>query len=188
MAPRYSSKSETKSVDESFTFELSDADQKLLDRLESHLEIDEHALDEALQDQAQHFYEVSKNLNLLSSRRDAAKQYLKELESRVYLSIKDDARVEEAKISEKELEHRCNIHPKIVMQTETLLRLSHAVGVFAALKDAFIQRNYMAKEMAGLYVANYFTSESTTGGDVSRIKDRYASEAREAMNKARRKA
>jgi hypothetical protein len=172
--------------------------------LETSLAIDEHALEEALRDQPETFYKVSKALALVVSRRDAAKQALADAEATADLEIRDDAREEEVraaresvrakdksaaapskvKLTEGEVRARVMLTPGVLAARDRLTALSEEAGKLSALKEAFQQRSYALKDLTALYIANYYTATEHTSGDGT-LKDRSARDARAAMHAAR---
>lgn len=165
---------------------IDEDDQSLLNRLEKGLRIDEHALDEALMDQPDLLYDVSKHLALLISRRDAAKQELATVEAWVDGVLRRAAREQDSKSTEAEIKARLRVDSRVVEATEVYLRLSHAAGQFAALKEAFQQRGYALKDLVALHLASYYGEVSVRGPGVGDVKNMRADQARRGMNELRR--
>jgi hypothetical protein len=155
--------------------------------LEAGLHIDENGLDDALMEQTELFYRVSKEYSLLVSRRDAAKQNVDEVKAEVDLQYRQDARNENEKVTEKEIEAKVRMDKDVVAAIDAHLKLNRAVGVYGALKEAYQQRNYVLKELSGLYVANYY-GDVTHSSAKSAMLERRGDQARRAMNEARRGA
>lgn len=154
--------------------------------LEESLRIDEYALEEALRDQPEMFYRVSKALALEISRRDAAKQAHQDAEFKADLSIRARAEEQGKKMTESEVRSRVNQSDDVVFKREELLRLNERVGLLSSLKEAFQSRSYALKDLVGLYVSNYYSaSEHTSGSGV--VRDRAAADARARMNEERRR-
>lgn len=160
------------------------AELKRLEELEPGLQIDEHALDEALQEQPDLFYRVSKDLALLTSRRDAAKQNVSEVEAQVDLEVRSGAAKRDEKIPEREVDAQKRLHPKVKAAVAQMLQLNSAVGQLAALKEAFQQRSWVLKDLVGLYIANYYSDKSQSG-DESRFKEHKADRIRARMHSQR---
>lgn len=153
--------------------------------LEDALRIDEHALEEALRDQPSLFYRVSSAYALQISRRDAAKQALADAEASADLTVREEARENDRKINEGEIRSTVQTEPDVMKARKRFSELSEAVGKLGALKEAFQQRSYALKDLAGLYIANYYTaSEHNAAGNVMR--QQTADTARRVMNEARR--
>ena len=153
--------------------------------LEKGLQIDEHALDDALLTHSDQFYRVSKQLTLLISQRDAADQEKKEIEARVDAQLRHDAEVTETKTTERQIESDKRRDKVVIKATEQLLELNKHVGQWQALKEAFLQRSYMLKAMCDLYVAGYFGANMDSAS--SRMKEHDADANRREMDRLRKK-
>lgn len=157
---------------------------------EGNLAVDENALDEALQGQVFSFYEVSKRLSLQISRRDAAKQHLQTVESRVDRRIRkriaEGTDKADKRLTEKGVESERNTHVDVVEARDLLLRLNHGVGVLTALKDAFQQRSYVLKELAQLFIANYY-GDASLGASDRQVTEHKANIARRQMSEERKR-
>lgn len=157
-----------------------------LRELEDALRIDEHALEKALCDQPELFYCVSRAYALEISRRDAAKQALQDAEAETDLRIRDQARRDDQKITEGEVRATIQIDGRVTQAQAHLARRNEWVAKLGALKEAFQQRSYALKDLAGLYVANYYTASDHNAASGA-VRTRDAAEARARMNEARNK-
>jgi hypothetical protein len=157
--------------------------------LENGLRIDEHALDEALVQQPDLFYRVSKQLALLISRRDAKKQELAEEEAKADAETRETALKRKDKVTEAEVKSMTRLDPGVIKVSGELLHFSRLVGELSALKEAFQQRSYVLKDLVGLYVAGYYGSNqdgsSRRPNAHNILRQHQASEAREVL-RARR--
>jgi hypothetical protein len=155
-----------------------------MDVTEKDLRIDEHALEEALLDQPSLFYHVSREVALLVSQRDAAKQELQEIEALVDAEIRHDFEVSGDKITEKQVESAKLLDKRVKIAKRKLSELNEQLGLASALKEAFSQRAYALKDLVALYVANYYGQD--TERPARQTKDVDSRIAKEAMNKHRR--
>lgn len=153
--------------------------------LEAALAIDENALNEALIQQPDAFYRVSKKLALKASQRDAQKQALQEEEAyadeRARESIPDGER-----ITDTAVKAIVRLDKKVLEANSLLLKLNREVGLLQALKEAFSQRSYVMKDLVSLYVANYY-GDSSGGRSETHLKNKRADENRTAMGEERRR-
>ncbi len=156
-------------------------DNDLLDKLHAQLDIDPHALDEALLQQPNNLFAVSEALSLWVSRRDAQKKYLAEAESRAERAIRHNAE----KITVKEVEAGVQLDKDVRAAQDDLIRFNHTAARFSNLKEAYQQRGYALKELVSLYLANYYASNSEQGRGASMIKDRAARDARDVVHQER---
>ena len=156
-----------------------------LRELEAALRIDEHALEKALRDQPVMFYRVANAYALEISRRDAAKQALQDAEAEADLNARDRARRADQKITEGEIRATIQTDGQVAQAQAALARRSERAAKLAALKEAFQQRSYALKDLAGLYVANYYTA-SEHNALPNAVRDRGATETRTRMNEVRK--
>jgi hypothetical protein len=143
-----------------------------IDYLESKLAIDEHALDEACVQQPDLFYRAAKSYALCVSQRDAAKQALSEVEARADSQIRHDGEVAGDKLKEREVESMVLLDRDVMAAKRVLAELNERVGILGALKEAYSQRGYVIKELAGLWVAGYYseTSASASNQDIQTMR------------------
>jgi hypothetical protein len=156
-----------------------------IEELEQGLLIDEDALDEALFQQPDLFYRVSKQLALSVSYRDQTKQEKEDTEARVDAQLRHDAEIDDEKITEKEIESQKRLNKDVQKAARELLRLNKEVGSLTALKESFQQRSFVLNKLVDLYTAGYF-GDANHSRTVSKVKDYDHHQARQAMNKIRR--
>ena len=156
-----------------------------LRELEAALRIDEYALEKALRDQPVMFYRVANAYALEISRRDAAKQALQDMEAEIDLDVRDRARKGDQKITEGEIRATVQIDGRVAQAQAALARRNEGVARLTALKEAFQQRSYALKDLAGLYAANYYTASEQNAASGA-VRSRDATEARARMSEARR--
>ena len=130
----------------------------LISELKKGLKIDEHALDESLVRQADLFFRVSREVAILTSRRDAMKQELATTEAQADLDIRKGAAKNEDKFTEGEVKARIRLHKDVKEVQNELLELNSWLAQFTALKEAYSQRSYVLKDLVALFIANYYGS------------------------------
>jgi hypothetical protein len=157
-----------------------------IEDLETGLQIDEYALDEALVAQPEYFYRVSKKLALTVSQRDAAKQGLAEEEARCDGQFREDAAREKEKLTETEVKNLIRLDKEVIKQQEQLNRLNREVGLLTALKEAYQQRSYVLKDLTSLHIANYYTNTDGAPSGRAALRDHTAQVAKAGMNRMRR--
>lgn len=156
-----------------------------IEDLEPGLAIDEHALEEALQQQPDLFYRVSKALALLISERDEAKMELQTVEAEIDMEIRREAMDNDEKVTVGEVEARRRIHKKVVAANLRLIDFNKQVGQYSALKEAFQQRSYVLKSLSELYIANYYGDVQSSSG-TRHMRDATAEATREDIGRRRR--
>lgn len=157
----------------------------ILESLERGLTINEHALEEASRDQPEFFYRVSKELAMLISRRDEAKQDLAAIEAEVDLDIRREASDNNEKTTEGEVAARRRVDKRVVAAQANLNYFSGWVGQYAALKEAFQQRSYALNHLIELHLSSYFGEVKGPSNKFS-LRDVAADRARRSMANARR--
>lgn len=130
--------------------------------LEAALRIDEDGLDEALTEQPELFYRVSKAYAIEASRRDAAKQAVQDAEAEADVDARADVADQGKKTTETEIKALVQTDKRVVAARRRFAELAESTAKLAALKEAYQQRSYALKDLAGLYVANYYTASEHT--------------------------
>lgn len=130
---------------------------------EKHLAIHKYQLDDDIEDQANLFFEVAQRASEAMALRDGAKTELEEIEARLYLTIREDETNAGRKVTEAMLSHMVSLSSPYTKKKEAFDAAKHEVDRWNVLKEAFVQRGFMLKEMAGLYVAGYFAEFSVKG-------------------------
>lgn len=153
--------------------------------LEQALQIEEHALDEALMTQPDAYYRVSRQVALTTSLRDEAKQALQEIEARIDLGVRREAYDNEDRVTEKEVEARKRVHRDVIAARNTLNDLESHLLECVALKEAFQQRSYMLREMVQLHISRHYSGTEETPRN--RYLDKQADEVRREANQMRRR-
>ena len=162
-------------------------EEEQIEFYERNLVIDPDALDEALLLQPTAFYAVARQLSLLTSRRDAAKQDLAVVEATADADFRDDAAKRGDKITEREIESLKKRDGKVIEATRDLHILNQRVGEIGALKEAFGQRGYVLKDLVALHLAQYYGDPAHSSAGSS-MKTAVANSTRKKMNQARREA
>ncbi len=126
-----------------------------VERLEKALKFDKNRLDDALEEQAGIFHEIADELAIQISRRDQAKKHVTDLESETIVEIKSDAREEDKKITDKEVEALTQLEEGVIQASKTLAELNLIVGRLSALKESYVQRSYALKDLVALQINQY---------------------------------
>lgn len=138
---------------------VSEAHREFVEQYEEGLQIDQNALEDALQSQVPSYYEVSKRLSEAESRRDAAKHYLKTVEARVDDEIRRKAKEDGEKITEGAVAARLLVDEAVTEANNLYMDASAQYRDLVALKEAYSQRSYMLKELISLWIANYYSGD-----------------------------
>lgn len=153
--------------------------------LEEGLRIDKDDLDKEVEQHPTLLYNVGLELEMAISQRDAAKQNIKEVESRVYLSLRKwEEDSEGKKVSEAQMSHLVTSHKDVLAANEDYEELAAKVGKLRALKEAYQARSAAMRDLVQLYLANYYSDVSNAG---NRLKGRHSDLAKEEMSRERRR-
>lgn len=157
-----------------------------LTELEAGLRIDKNGLDEALEQQPELYYRVSKKLVEETSQRDALKQEFEELEAETDEKVRMQFERDKVKATETEVKMVSRLDPKIKGLKQDMLRANRRVADLQALEKSFSQRSYAMKELVSLYVANYYGDHVGGGRQYADMKNQDAEEVRRKQAEQRR--
>lgn len=154
-----------------------------IEALEEGLGIDEHSLDKAWLQQPDYFYRVAKQLALMTSRRDAKKQELAEVEARADADIRTTAANRKEKTTEAEIKASVRIDNDVLKVTKELSGMSLYVGQLGALERAYEMRSKALTKLVDLHIASYYRSGDGSPSRASQraLGGREASEARDKL-------
>lgn len=126
------------------------------DTFEEYLTIDKFHLDDAISNHAELLYRISEALAHATNARDCAKKDLEDQYARTTLKIRELAVKSGIKTTEDQIKQSAQTDKDYEDAQYEYLASKLACDKLQALKDAFIARGYMIREMAGLWVAGYF--------------------------------
>jgi len=127
------------------------------------LKIDRHALDAELVQQPQLFWQVSEAHVNAVSRRDAQKEIVERTRAGCSLAIRGRALEEGRKTTEGCIEAEMSMDQEVIDVTDAYLSMCAEADRLHALKEAFNQRAYVLRDLAGLFVAGYFSNSAVKG-------------------------
>jgi len=130
--------------------------QMTLTEAEALLKIDPDALDEALINQPMFFYQVGHQHAMAISIRDAAKQDLDKTDADLGLIVRHHLEEAGGKVTESLVASKVLLHERHTAAVEAYLTAKNNAEVWGAAKDATMQRSYVLKDLAALYVAGYY--------------------------------
>lgn len=124
------------------------------------LAIDKFNLDGCIERQAGLFNEIAVSLAEAISQRDFLKKDYEDVQAEVAAEVRHEAKQDSRKMTDKAVTE-CVAEDKDVKQAHTdFLDAKRSVDLWAALKESFMQRSYMIKELAQLYIAGYFADKT----------------------------
>ena len=142
----------------------------LLDEARELLMIDKHSLDIECQTQADIFFNVSENAVLVVSKRDAAKEFMSQEDARVANSIRIHAEKAGEKLTEAKLQQMITTHPDHIQVTSDYMKAKLEADNWNILKESFLMKASMLKELCALYINKYYSDIEIKGDkNTSRI-------------------
>lgn len=130
----------------------------LIKKLKAGLKINEHALDIALRNHPDLFYDVGLELALAISNRDEAKQDLEEIEAQVDMELRRAAAASGEKTTEKEIESNRKVDKRVIAANDKFFEQKLNAANLSALKEAYEQKSYALSKLVDLYLAAYYSS------------------------------
>ena len=138
---------------------------KDIDEYKAALAIDRFSLDTCIQEQVILFSEVSEEAVTAIARRDTAKKAVDETLAETSLLVRQDALDEGRKMTEGLVKETVAMQENVMNAQSAYLEAKTESDHWAALKEAYMQRSYMIREMGALYVAGYFAEITVKGPD-----------------------
>jgi len=128
------------------------------------LRIDPNNLDEMMMEHPMLFWSVSEQYVLAASIRDEAKENISITDAKMNSKVRKAIEKEGEKVTEKLVEARINIDPSHIKSVQDHRDAKEKAELWFALKESYQSRGYMLREMASLYVSNYYSAESSGKG------------------------
>lgn len=153
-----------------------------LDLYRELLRIDKNNLDDALIEQSDIFYRVSEDFVEASSQTDQAKENLAVVDAELDASIRRQMEADDEKITEGKVRAAIQSDGEHEEAYDSWIAAKRKADLLNAMKDSFRMRSTMLKQLAELYISNYFTTESVKGPS----KDAQADRNKKAMAEKRR--
>lgn len=133
-----------------------DLSLKALDGFKRRLIIDKTALDDELIEQPSLFFEVSERLSYSKAERDEARRQ----RDLVAAEIKADLREDDPKLSESRLNSMVEEDRNYRLARASYHEAEKLVSLWESMTDAVRSRGYMLRQLADLFVANYYSPNS----------------------------
>lgn len=150
-----------------------------LEGLATGLDIDRESLDIEVTRQPVKFYQVAGYVEELTSSRDRAKDLLGESYSQVSERIRKEFDDRGEKTTETRITALANGDPEYVEARDHYNRLRELTGTATALKESFMQRSYMIRDLVSLHLGGYAMRTSLDGKSHTEVKREIIAKARE---------
>lgn len=130
--------------------------------LKSRLAIDKNNIDQEVIEQPELYYHAAEQAAMATSEYDAKKEESKRVFAEVYSEYRTESESIGKKATEASLNAQVEIDTRVVQIKEELTKALLNKETSAALKEAFIQRGYMLKELCSMYVSGFLTNTAVT--------------------------
>jgi len=139
----------------------------LIKELQGYLEIDKLALDDEIVKQPSLFFKASEAYVEAVAERDACKEELSTIDAELDGEIRERLEKRGDKTTEAIVKNEIQTEKRHSAAFDTYILAKTRADRLLALKEAFQQRGYMLRDLASLYVANYYESSSVQGNSRS---------------------
>ena len=129
---------------------------------QSFLKIDKNQLDDAIEEQPDLFYRISVGVAFAISTMDKAKKDLSTCDAKLAFSIRLKRENLGEKVTEAIMLSLIESEDKHKEAVKEYLQAKFRADELLALKEAFLQRSYMLRELVSLYVAEYYSTGSVS--------------------------
>ena len=157
-----------------------------LSQLEKLLAIDKDDLDTELVRQPQLFYEVSELMVEAVANRDRLKDALGVTEAQVAAAVRDRLSRQEVKVTEGLVREEIALDAKTLKAQHEFQEAKHAADQAQQLREAFIQRSFMLRDLASLYVAGYYTQGAVRGASQGEFSDHQYQQHKNRIDQSRK--
>jgi hypothetical protein len=135
------------------------------------LRIDKDDLDNELVYQAQLYYNVAREYVLAVSQRDQQKESVAIERSLAYERARQELESSGGKVTEAAIASRIELDRSVRSATEKYDKARFSADLRLAAKEAWQQRAFMLRDLASLYVAEYYSQSSVRGGDAREVQE-----------------
>lgn len=136
---------------------------------EGGLPIDEHSLHSDCRNQPELFYHIARAVAAARTAYETAKVNLKRMSAETELAIRQDAEAGEVRMTEGRCTALVLSSEPVKAATQAVLVASSRLEDLIALKEAYVQRKDMLKELVSMHLSNYYSDP--VRGSESRMRD-----------------
>lgn len=136
---------------------------EVISTLTTNLKIDKHSLDNEVTHHSDFLHSALDAHANAVNLRDGAKNQLEELYAELSLKYRREADNAGVKTTEDKIKQSVLIDDQYKKLQAQLLLLKLDCDKLAALKEAYLARGYMLRELAGLWLGGYFSNRSIDG-------------------------
>lgn len=158
-----------------------------IEELKEYLIIDKHDLDNAVSYQSELLYQVSYAVTLAINAKDLAKKEIDDCYANVSLALRQESIENKLKITEDQIKQNVQTSSEYEIAQLNYLNKKQYSEQLIALKEAFISRGYMIRELCGLWTANYFADSAVKSDNNPSVSEVRYNVARTALVSQRTK-
>lgn len=138
--------------------------EKLIAEFRDLLLIDKNRLDEHLQEQAEIFYRIADALAQAQSVRDKAKEDISITDAQLNLQFRKDLEEEGTKVTDAKINAMVQDDDEHHAAFNEYMDAKEQADKLSAMREAWMQRSYMLRELVGLFISGYFADQTLKGG------------------------
>lgn len=131
-----------------------------IDELKTYLKIDRNRLDEELEEQPMLLFQISEAYVQAAAQRDMLKEALATVDAKLDRKGREELDKREDKVTETMVKNYVQTHKDHETATRSFLGAKGEAELLFALKDAFVSRGFMLRDLCSLYTANYYEQGS----------------------------
>jgi len=131
-----------------------------LEEFRRYLAIDKTSIDDELMQHPSLYYTISEALVEATARRDAIKDDLAKTEAALDRELRAEFEVSGDKFTESQIKNLILLDEERTKVNQQFLTAKSEADLLTALKESFHQRGYMLRDLASLYVSNYYQNDS----------------------------
>lgn len=149
-----------------------------IDEFKKYLEINKHNLDQEIMQHPSLLFKIADAYLEAVAERDSCKEALASTDAELDAQIREE--LEGEKSTETMVKNRVQLHGHHISAYESYFDAKRRADVLGALKEAFVTRGHMLRDLVQLHTTQYWENTSVTGADPEhrRVRQRLA-EARE---------
>lgn len=151
--------------------------ESMLEKFKARLRIDKNMLDDEWIMYPQLLQDVSDEVAMATSRRDAAKSRVATIEAKVAGLVRQSFKSEEVKPTVDMVAERVALHSDVVAAHEELNALTLDAARLSAMRDSIHARGTALKELSDLWIAGYYADAGS-----NRPRDQQGPQDRRAAN------
>lgn len=133
------------------------------DDLKAKLAINKAALDDEVSKQPILFFEIAEEYTQAAAERDACKEELATVDAKLDGIVRASLAHSGDKVTEAMVKNSVQMHREHQEAFDTYMEAKTKADVLGSLKEAFVQRAHMIRDLCSLYLNSYYEQSSVQG-------------------------